>query len=105
VGEGEKAIMFVDQIVVRGTGTVAVVGGIIFGMVGIPQIMYYLIGAGIILLAFSLGWNARYQRVLANVPQGGYEPTGEVYVNPGGSPVEVWHKGIRRVYVRHQAAQ
>ncbi|WP_053958908.1 hypothetical protein [Sulfobacillus thermosulfidooxidans] len=96
--------MFVDQIIVRGAGALAIVGGIIFFAIGVPQIGYYLVPVGIVFLAFTIGWKARYERVLDDPPPG-YEPTGEVYVNPGGPPVEVWHSGIRRVYVRHKVAE
>lgn len=99
--KGAIRTMFVDQIIVRGAGALAIVGGILFWAAGVPQISYYLIPAGIVFLIFTIGWKARYERVLDHPPSG-YESTGEVYMNPGGSPVEVWHSGIRRVYVRHQ---
>ncbi len=91
----------VDRTLVRATGIVSLVGGLIFLAIGVPSISYYLIPAGIIFLAFTVNWKARYENVLDEPPKG-YEPTGEVYPNPGGQPVEVWHLGIRRVYVRHK---
>ncbi|PSR38058.1 MAG: hypothetical protein C7B44_00595 [Sulfobacillus thermosulfidooxidans] len=93
--------MFVDKILVRGAAIAALIGGAIFGFYGISAVMYYLIAAGLILLIFSIGWTQRYQRVYEQAPPE-YAPTGEVYANPGGSPVEVWHRGIRRIYVQHQ---
>ncbi|MHB1610659.1 MAG: hypothetical protein ACYCT0_03100 [Sulfobacillus sp.] len=57
---------------------------------------------------FTIGWTARYQRVLDEPPnrEEGWEPTGETYLNPGGKgPVQVWHKGIKRVYARIEDAR
>ncbi len=49
---------------------------------------------------FAVGYRTRHQRVLAEPPPG-FEPTGERVPNPpGGEWLEVWHSGIRRVYVR-----
>jgi hypothetical protein len=91
----------VDRTIVRAAGIVAVVGGLIFWVIGVPSISYYLVPAGIVFLLFTINWKARYENILDEAPKG-YEPTGEVYTNPGGYPVEVWYSGIRRVYVRHK---
>ncbi|MCL4352177.1 MAG: hypothetical protein M1318_05970 [Firmicutes bacterium] len=84
-------------------GIVAIIGGLIFFAIQLPSIGGYLVASGLIFLAFTLGWTARYQRVLREPPDthDGWEPTGETYLNPGGDgPVAVWHKGIKRVYVK-----
>lgn len=92
--------MLVDRIIVRAVGTVAILGGVAFFIAHLPTIGSYLVGSGIVFWLFTVSWKARYQRVLSQPPDG-WEPTGETYLNPGGAgPVAVWHKGIRRVYVR-----
>lgn len=87
--------------VMRLLGAVSVVGGVLFYLTwGVPLVSGYLVGAGVLFLVYTIGWRQRYQTVL-DAPPEGFEPTGEVYVNPGGpGPVAVWHRGIRRVYVR-----
>jgi phosphatidylglycerol:prolipoprotein diacylglycerol transferase len=78
---------------------VSAAGGIGFLVGRIPSIGWYLIGAGVVLFAATWGWATRYVHVLHEAPAG-YEPTGELYFNPGGpSPVSVWHRGIHRVFV------
>lgn len=90
----------VEKTVVRGIGTLAILGGIAFFFVGIGAIAWYLVVAGVVFWVSSLGWRARYLKVEETAPEG-YRPTGEVYENPGGKgPVAVYFKGIRRVYVR-----
>lgn len=99
----KSVFVLVDRLIVRAVGTVAVLGGLAFFIAHLPTIGYYLVGSGIIFWAFSWSWNARYQNVRAEPPNtaDGWEPTGETYLNPGGQgPVEVWHKGIKRIYVR-----
>lgn len=94
----------VDRTVVRGIGTLALVGMVIFFIVGVPIIAVYLGLAGIAFWVFSLKWQRRYENVLDAAPEG-YQPTGEVYSNPpasDGAKVAVYFKGIRRVYVRAQ---
>ncbi len=79
-------------------GGVSVAGGLGFLAGHIPSIGWYLIGAGLVLVASTVGWATRYLRV-QDVPPEGYQPTGEVYLNPGGpSPVSVWFRGIHRVF-------
>lgn len=78
---------------------VSVAGGIGFLIAHIPSIGGYLIASGLVFAATGWRWTARFSHVEDNPPEG-YEPTGEVYPNPGGlSPVYVWHNGIRRIYV------
>lgn len=90
----------VDRSIVRGAGTVSLIGAVIFIFVGIPSISVYLALAGIVFWGFSLGWKRRYENVLESPPDG-FRPTGEVYANAGGEgSVAVYFKGIRRVYVR-----
>ncbi|NMP22302.1 hypothetical protein HIJ39_08045 [Sulfobacillus sp. DSM 109850] len=93
----------VERVIVRGIGTLSFVGVIIFFIVGIPAIAVYLGLAGIAFWVFSLGWQKRYESVLEEPPEG-FQPTGEVYNNPGGSSskVAVYFRGIRRVYVKSQ---
>ena len=95
----QVGLRLVDRVVVRGAGTVGLVGALIFFIVGVPAIGIYLALAGIAFWVFSLGWRARYENVLESAPEG-FQPTGEVFVNPGGSPVAVYFQGIRRVYVK-----
>lgn len=91
----------VGRAVVMGIGSVALVGGLAFLVVGVPAIAVYLLASGILFWGSTWGWYARYQRVL-DVPPEGFQPTGEVLANPGGSGrVAVYYQGIRRVYVRH----
>ncbi|MCY0880442.1 MAG: hypothetical protein OWS74_00450 [Firmicutes bacterium] len=93
--------MLVDRTFVRVIGIVAIVGGLIFFGVNVPSVGYYLIGSGLIFLLSTWGWKKRYENVLEAPPEG-FSPTGEIYINPGSTgPVEVWHKGIRRVYVAY----
>lgn len=88
------------RILVQAIGTLSIVGGIIFWVVGIPAISIYLLVAGIIYWLSTRKWTARYQRVL-DAPPEGFVPTGEVYINPGSDDsVAVYYHGIRRVYVR-----
>lgn len=92
--------MLVDKMVVRAAGAVAVAGGLIFFALGIAAIGGYLVAAGVVFWVFTLNWHQRYQAVL-DEPPAGFEPTGEVYPNPGSAhAVAVWHRGIRRVYVK-----
>lgn len=81
-------------------GGLAALGGIIFFLMGIPEVGWYLLVAGLFLAASTMRWGVRFRHVLATAPAG-YEPTGEAYLNPGGEgPVTVWHRGIRRAYVQ-----
>lgn len=83
---------------VRISGSVSMLGSIPFFIMGIPSIGGYLLGAGVLFWLFTWGWDKRYQAVLTEVPAD-FEPTGEIYSNPGGmGPVTVWRHGIRRVY-------
>lgn len=93
----------VGRTVVRGIGLLSLIGGTLFLLAHLKVIAFYLMGSGLIFLAFTLGWAERYQNVLAQVPEG-FRPTGEVYENPGGKPVAVYYKGIRRVYVYQHSA-
>lgn len=95
----QVGLRLVDRVVVRGAGTVGLIGAVIFFIVGVPAIGVYLALAGIAFWVFSMGWRSRYENVLDTAPEG-FQPTGEVLVNPGGSPVTVYFKGIRRVYVK-----
>ncbi len=87
--------------VMRLLGAVSIIGGLLFYLAWrVPLVSGYLVGAGLLFLIDTIGWHQRYQVVLDQAPEG-FEPTGEVYVNPGGEgPVAVWHQGIRRLYVR-----
>ncbi len=89
-----------ERVVVRGAGTVGIIGAIIFFIAKLDTIAIYLLVAGAAFWIFSLGWGRRYEHVLDKAPEG-YRPTGEVYTNPGGDgPVAVYFKGIRRIYVK-----
>lgn len=71
-----------------------------FFAVRLDLIGSYLALAGTAFGVFALGYRRRHQRVLAEPPPG-FEATGERVPNPPGDEwVEVWHSGIRRVYVR-----
>ena len=84
-------------------GGVSVAGGLGFVLGHVPSVGWYLIGAGLVFLGSTVGWATRYLRVRAEAPEG-YEPTGEIYRNPGGpSPVTVWFRGIHRVFVADAA--
>jgi phosphatidylglycerol:prolipoprotein diacylglycerol transferase len=85
----------------RWVGVVSGIGAVIFLLIGVPSIGWYLIGAGAVFEAFTIGWRRRYDRVYDQPPPE-YAPTGELYVNPGGAHpvVAVWQKGIHRVYVK-----
>ena len=89
-----------ERWLLRGAGTLALLGGLGFLLVGLRLIALYLALAGVAFWIASLGWHQRYENVL-DAPPEGYRPTGEVYPNPEGSErVAVYFKGIRRVYVR-----
>jgi len=97
---GQMTFDLVERVIVRGVGSLALVGMVIFFIMGIHSIAIYLGAAGVAFWISSMGWHARYQNVL-DVPPGGYRPTGEIYTNPGASSaVAVYFKGIRRVYVK-----
>lgn len=92
--------VFVDRWLVRGIGTLAVLGAFAFLIAGLHAIFIYLLLSGVVFWIFSLRWPRRYQNVLDEPPEG-FRPTGEVYTNPGADePVAVYFKGIRRVYVK-----
>lgn len=91
----------VDRTLVRIAGSVSIAGGIAFWVANLPLIAGYLCLSGVVLWVFTLGWHARYQSVLSQAPDG-FQITGETYPNPPtGQLVDVWQRGIRRVYVRH----
>ncbi len=101
-GEGslEEKPTLVEKLVVRGIGTLALLGAIIFLIVGIRTITVYLGASGIAFWIASLNWRQRYENVVDTPPEG-YQPTGELYENPGGDgPVAVYFKGIHRIYVK-----
>ncbi len=88
-----------DCRLLRVFGGLGLVGGALFFLDGLPLIAAYLVSAGLAFIAFSIGFKRRYQNVLASPPDG-YELTGERLPNPpDGGDVEVWHRGIARVYV------
>ena len=92
-------IRLMDRILLRAIGTLALVGGVIFFLDQLPLIGGYLVLAGLTFMAFSIGFRRRYQNVLKSPPDG-YEFTGErLFTPPGEESVEVWHRGIARVYV------
>ncbi|MCY0864699.1 MAG: hypothetical protein OWQ57_07100 [Sulfobacillus sp.] len=93
----------VDKKLVQGIGTVALFGSaLFFGVLHVTAVGVYLLLAGVVFWLFTIGWTARYQRVL-DAPPDGYRPTGEIYPNPGGDgPVAVYFRGIRRVYVKYR---
>lgn len=100
---GQVATGLVDRTIVRGIGTLSLLGAVIFFFVGIPTITVYLALAGIAFWVFSWSWTRRYENVLDEPPEG-FQPTGEIFNNPGGesSEVAVYFRGIQRVYVKHQ---
>lgn len=100
---GEMKTDLIEIYIVRGIGTLALVGAAIFLIMAIHSIAIYLAAAGVAFWISSLGWKRRYENVIDVVPEG-YRPTGEVYVNPGaGHDVAVYFKGIRRIYVRQDS--
>lgn len=93
----------VGKNVVGLTALVSIIGSIPWFFMHLPSIGGYLLGAGILFAVMYLTWPARYAKVL-DAPPPGYQPTGEVYVNPGAdAPVSVYFQGIRRLYVRGAA--
>ena len=97
---GEVGRLLVDRVIVRGVGSLALLGAMIFLFMGIHAIAIYLFLAGAAFWISSLNWQRRYDNVLES-PPAGFRPTGEVYINPGSdSAVAVYFKGIRRVYVK-----
>jgi hypothetical protein len=92
-----------DRRLLEGIGVLAVVGGVAFFLDAIPAIGVYLVAAGLIFLGFSQSMKRRYGTVLT-APPDGYRFTGERLPNPpDGGYVEVWHRGIARVYVQAQS--
>lgn len=91
--------------VVQFFGLTVIIGGLIFfWALLLPGLAYFLWGVGLVLELSTLGWSRRYENVLPEPPED-FEPTGEVYANPGGDgAVAVWHKGSLRVYVRKPTA-
>lgn len=99
-GQDRQVGGLVERTVVRGIGTLAILGAIAFFIAGIPAIAIFLGVSGIVFWISSLQWRQRYGNVVDTPPEG-YKPTGEVYLNPGGNGrVAVYFKGIRRIYVR-----
>lgn len=92
----------VDRILVRAAGSLSIVGAMLFfWVVQVPLIAGFLLLVGLVLWAFTINWKARHEVVLSSPPEG-FRPTGEHYSNPGAEhSVDVWHRGIRRVYVAH----
>ncbi len=92
--------MLVEPTIVRGLGTLAILGAVAFLIAGLHLIALYLFLSGVAFWISSLRWTRRYENVVDSPPEG-YRPTGEVYANPGGDgPVAVYFKGIRRIYVK-----
>ncbi len=99
---GQVGTGLVDRTIVRGIGTLSLLGAVIFVFVGVPTIAVYLALAGIAFWVFSRSWTRRYENVLDEPPEG-FQPTGEIFSNPGAdsSKVAVYFRGIQRVYVKH----
>ena len=94
--------LLVERWVVRGIGTLAILGAAAFLVAGLRTIAIYLLLSGVAFWLSGLNGRQRYENVL-DAPPEGFRPTGEVYDNPGGSgPVAVYFKGISRVYVRQE---
>jgi hypothetical protein len=92
--------MLVEPTIVRGLGTLAILGAVAFLIAGLHLIALYLFLSGAAFWISSLRWTRRYENVVDSPPEG-FRPTGEVYANPGGDgPVAVYFKGIRRIYVK-----
>ncbi|MBX5468063.1 MAG: hypothetical protein K6U14_11320 [Firmicutes bacterium] len=94
--------MLIDKRLVQVTAGLAGIGALAFLALHLFLIAGYLGLVAILLAAFTRGWQRRYEAV-RDTPPPGWQPTGEVYQDPGGGPVAVWHQGVRRIYVRAAA--
>lgn len=99
-----REVKLMDQRLLRAVGILALMGAALFFLNHFLLIASYLTLAGFAFLIASLGWDRRYQRVLKN-PPAGFQFTGERLPNPPDGWVEVWHRGISRVYVETDARE
>lgn len=93
-----REVRLMDQRLLRAVGILALMGAALFLLNHFLLIASYLTLAGFAFLIASLGWDRRYQTVFKRPPSG-FQFTGERLPNPPDGWVEVWHRGISRVYV------
>ena len=100
-----RPLKLMDQRLLQAVSILSFLGGALFFLDRLALIGGYLVLASIVFMAASYRFNRRYQRVLEH-PPAGYEFTGERVPNPpDGVYVEVWHRGISRVYVAADSAR
>lgn len=100
-----RQIGLMDRRFLQALGGLALIGAALFFLDDLPLIGAYLGLAGIAFGLSSIGFSQRHARIASTVPDG-YTFTGECVPNPPDSDLlEVWHRGINRIYVKAGSAR